>query len=152
MAWYWMLLIILVAFLFMEFMAWFTHKFVMHGFLWVLHKDHHVPHKNKLEKNDWFAVMFGLPSIILILTGASQHNDLSLSLGIGIALYGFAYFLFHDVYFHQRLRWFKRTDNLYLNAIVNAHADHHKPGENINFGFLVAPVKYYKEAIKQQKS
>ena len=25
----------------MEFMAWFTHKYIMHGFLWVLHKDHH---------------------------------------------------------------------------------------------------------------
>jgi beta-carotene 3-hydroxylase len=29
------------TFFFMEFVAWFTHKFVMHGFLWILHKDHH---------------------------------------------------------------------------------------------------------------
>ena len=27
----------------MEFMAWFTHKYVMHGFLWNLHFDHHKP-------------------------------------------------------------------------------------------------------------
>jgi len=25
----------------MEFVAWFTHKHIMHGFLWNLHKDHH---------------------------------------------------------------------------------------------------------------
>ena len=26
----------------MEFVAWFAHKYIMHGFLWSLHKDHHV--------------------------------------------------------------------------------------------------------------
>jgi beta-carotene 3-hydroxylase len=26
--------------------AWFTHKFVMHGFLWNLHLDHHVPNRD----------------------------------------------------------------------------------------------------------
>lgn len=35
------ILIFLATFCFMEFMAWFTHKYVMHGFLWSLHKDHH---------------------------------------------------------------------------------------------------------------
>ncbi|MEO0777155.1 MAG: fatty acid hydroxylase, partial [Bacteroidota bacterium] len=28
----------------MEFAAWFTHKYVMHGFLWDWHEDHHQPH------------------------------------------------------------------------------------------------------------
>ncbi len=28
-------LLVLLAFFFMEFMAWFTHKYVMHGFLWI---------------------------------------------------------------------------------------------------------------------
>ncbi|MGK0308571.1 MAG: beta-carotene 3-hydroxylase, partial [Urechidicola sp.] len=31
-------IIILATFLGMEFMAWCTHKFVMHGFLWNLHQ------------------------------------------------------------------------------------------------------------------
>ena len=34
-------LITLGTFALMEFVAWFTHKYIMHGFLWVLHKDHH---------------------------------------------------------------------------------------------------------------
>jgi beta-carotene 3-hydroxylase len=37
------------AFLFMELMARFTHKYVMHGFLWILHKDHHLSDGRKLE-------------------------------------------------------------------------------------------------------
>ena len=32
-------------------MAWFSHKYIMHGFLWNLHKDHHV--KNKKSWNDF---------------------------------------------------------------------------------------------------
>jgi beta-carotene 3-hydroxylase len=38
-----------------------THKYVMHGFLWSLHKDHHIRDGRKLEKNDWFAVIFAVP-------------------------------------------------------------------------------------------
>ena len=43
------ILIVLALFFFMEFMAWFTHKYVMHGFLWVLHKDHHIRDGRKVE-------------------------------------------------------------------------------------------------------
>jgi beta-carotene 3-hydroxylase len=35
--------ITLISFLLMEVVTWCTHKFVMHGFLWVLHEDHHQP-------------------------------------------------------------------------------------------------------------
>ena len=49
-----MLLLILtsfVTFLLMEGITWCTHKFVMHGFLWYLHEDHHQPkYKNLFEK------------------------------------------------------------------------------------------------------
>ena len=30
----------------MEFVAWATHKYLMHGLLWKLHQDHHVVDKN----------------------------------------------------------------------------------------------------------
>ena len=35
------ILIVLGTFIFMEGVAWFTHKYVMHGFLWSWHKSHH---------------------------------------------------------------------------------------------------------------
>jgi len=36
-------LIFLVTFLVMECVTWCTHKFVMHGFMWYFHEDHHQP-------------------------------------------------------------------------------------------------------------
>lgn len=53
----------------MEGVAWFTHKYVMHGFLWLLHRDHYNPKGRGLQKNDLFAVFFGTISFLLILRG-----------------------------------------------------------------------------------
>lgn len=138
------LIIFLSAFFFMEFMAWFSHKYIMHGFLWVLHESHHLPRKGAFEKNDWFAVFFSLPSIALILWGA-QTWDWKIYLGFGIFAYGVAYFLFHDVLVHRRVRHSIRPKSPYLLRIIRAHQSHHKhkeknPGES--FGFLWAPEKY----------
>jgi beta-carotene 3-hydroxylase len=48
-------LIIILTFFFMEFVAWFTHKYIMHGFLWALHKDHHQVDKDKtFQKNEQY--------------------------------------------------------------------------------------------------
>ena len=33
--------IIIVTFFLMEGVAWAAHKYIMHGFLWHLHEDHH---------------------------------------------------------------------------------------------------------------
>ena len=48
---FWILILIL-TFLFMEFVAWFSHKYIMHGFLWSWHKDHH-----KKDHDSWFEKM-----------------------------------------------------------------------------------------------
>jgi len=106
MNWIIAVLLVVLAFLFMEFMAWFTHKYVMHGFLWSLHKDHHIRDGRKIEWNDVFAVMFAVPSIVLIYLGYAQF-DYRFWIGVGILAYGIAYFLFHDVYVHQRVKMFK---------------------------------------------
>ena len=39
--------VLISTFLFMEFVAWAVHKYIMHGFLWSLHKDHHVVNPKK---------------------------------------------------------------------------------------------------------
>jgi beta-carotene 3-hydroxylase len=45
----------------MEFMAWFTHKYIMHGFLWSLHKDHHhKDHDSWFERNDAFFIFYAV--------------------------------------------------------------------------------------------
>ncbi len=63
------ILVLLGIFITMEGITWLTHRFVMHGFLWYLHKDHHQKQPGFFEKNDWFFVIFAVPSILLILFG-----------------------------------------------------------------------------------
>jgi beta-carotene 3-hydroxylase len=143
--------LVLGAFFFMEFIAWFTHKFVMHGFLWILHKDHHTREHHPFEWNDLFALIFALPSIILIVLGV-KDLDYRFFIGIGIALYGLAYFLFHDVLVHRRLKILDNIDNPYFRAIVRAHNDHHIGKKN--YGFIVMiPWKYFfkKETVERGK-
>jgi beta-carotene 3-hydroxylase len=138
------------AYIFMEFVAWFMHKYVMHGLLWVLHKDHHLKNpESKLEKNDWFFVIFALPGMILTIIGAQNFSLWYFWAGLGITLYGFTYFSIHEVLVHKRLSWFKNPKHWYLRALKKAHTLHHRhlsayPGEN--FGLLIVPFHYYKEA------
>jgi beta-carotene 3-hydroxylase len=139
------ILVVFITFWFMEFMAWFTHKFVMHGLLWYLHKDHHQVEPGFFEKNDSFFLIFAIPSAYCYMTGL-MYNDFRLYIGIGISLYGLAYFLIHDIIIHQRFKVFTHWDNRYVRAIRRAHKMHHKhlgkeKGEN--FGMLVVPIKYW---------
>jgi beta-carotene 3-hydroxylase len=140
----------------MEAATWVIHKYVMHGFLWFLHKDHH-DHSNegKLERNDYFFVIFAIPAILLILLGVSNGYDYRFFIGIGITLYGGAYFFVHDLFIHQRLKILRNTENKYLLSIRRAHKQHHKhitreDGEC--YGFLWVPVKYFKMYFSKQQS
>ena len=57
-----------LTFVFMEFVAWFSHKYIMHGFLWSLHKDHHLKdHKSWFERNDFFFIFYALSVINVAL-------------------------------------------------------------------------------------
>ena len=85
--------IVLVTFLLMEGVTWLTHRFVMHGFLWYLHEDHHKPTGHVFEKNDAFFLIFSIPSFLCFLLGALNQNTILVSIGIGIAAYGLCYFL-----------------------------------------------------------
>ena len=145
------ILLMVLAFFFMEFVAWSNHKYVMHGFLWSLHKDHHltdIAGKPVFQKNDLFFIIYALPAIILIITGLSLGNPYLVSIGAGITLYGFTYFIIHDVVFHKRLPILQNQSNFYLNAIVRAHRAHHKP-KNLkdfkNFGLLIFPGRFFNE-------
>lgn len=150
MHWFASTMIVVATFVGMEFMAWVTHKYVMHGFLWILHRDHHEPHEHIFERNDAFFLIFAIPSWLCIMFGMMAGNDFRLYIGMGIAVYGFAYFLVHEVFIHQRLPFFKRSDNWYLRAIRKAHKVHHKnqrKEQGESFGMLVVAVKYFREQL-----
>jgi beta-carotene 3-hydroxylase len=140
----------LAAYAGMEFMAWFTHKYVMHGILWVWHEDHHQPHHEKdgfFEKNDLFFLVFAVPSAASYMYGSMTPHFWVFFIGVGISLYGLTYFLIHDVYIHQRFKWFKRLDNKYSRAILRAHGMHHAKRtkeDGKDFGLLVVDSMYFK--------
>jgi beta-carotene 3-hydroxylase len=145
-------LIIIATFLFWEFVAWFTHKYVMHGFLWAWHKSHHNAHDHALEKNDWFAVLFSLPSIgLFYYFSLIDYNPFGLAVGFGILCYGIFYIIFHDVIVHQRIKWRPKKYGRYLQRMVNAHYVHHSRHAREGceaFGFLVAARKYEPKQFK----
>ena len=103
------ILALVATFFIMEFVAWFMHKYVMHGLLWVLHKDHHQPEPGFFEKNDAFFLIFAIPSAILMFLGVMNGFDVRLFIGIGIAAYGLAYFLFHEIFVDQDQHFSKKT-------------------------------------------
>ena len=138
----------LVTFILMEMVTWCTHKFVMHGFLWYLHEDHHQPkYQGIFEKNDAFFAIFAIPSIMLFYYGVQPELNYLFFIGLGILLYGIAYFLIHDVLIHQRFKWFKNTKNKYLVGLRKAHKVHHKhlgKEDGECFGMLNVPKKYFR--------
>ena len=148
------IIITLATFGIMEFMAWSTHRFVMHGFMWYFHEDHHVPHQKIFERNDVFFLIYAIPSWLCIMLGMMNASVVSVSIGFGILLYGIAYFLVHDVLIHRRFKWFDKTDNWYFRALRKAHKVHHKnqgKEEGQCFGMLWVPVRYFKEAKKAKQ-
>ncbi|MBK9737260.1 MAG: sterol desaturase family protein [Saprospiraceae bacterium] len=142
--------ITLITVLGMEFVAWLAHKYLMHKWLWVWHEDHHKPHYEKkgfFEKNDLFFLVFAIPSMLCYIFGSLfEESRWILFVGIGISIYGLIYFLIHDVYIHQRFKWFRQLDSKYSRAILRAHGAHHaktfkEDGES--FGLLIVNPKYF---------
>ena len=135
------ILIVLIVFLIMEGVAFYTHKYVMHGYLWYLHKSHHRPREGMFEKNDWFVFLFAIPSILCIYSG--YHNDtVLLWVGVGIACYCPAYFIFHDIIVHRRIKIKYKFSSRYMKRMIRAHQLHHSTSEKddaLSFGFLYVP-------------
>ena len=142
------ILIFLGTFSIMEFMAWFTHKYIMHGILWSLHKDHHhKDHDSWFERNDAFFIFYAIVSMICFYLWSYEGIWFTLPIGLGIMAYGAAYFMVHDIFIHQRFRLFTRIDNKYARGLRKAHKIHHKhlgKEDGECFGMLFVPFKYFK--------
>jgi beta-carotene 3-hydroxylase len=140
--------IFLLAFVLTEFAAWLLHKYVMHGFLWNLHKDHHESEHKAFYKNDLFALAFAIPSFLMILFGNLWMSPGLSAAGYGVMAYGAVYFFVHEVIIHRRHRFFRGRGS-YFRALITAHAQHHrirtKEGCD-NFGLLVIHPKYFKDS------
>jgi len=136
-------LIVLATVLAMEGVAWASHKYVMHGFAWAWHRDHHEPHDRFLEKNDRFALVGAALSIALFALGSPMVAGVhawwpGTWLGLGVLLYGLIYTLVHDGLVHQRwFRWVPRRG--YAKRLIQAHKLHHATASRlgaVSFGFV----------------
>jgi beta-carotene 3-hydroxylase len=153
------ILVVLATFLTMEWVAWGSHKYIMHGFGWEWHRDHHEPHDRVFEKNDLFAVVGAAMSISMFLLGSEMVlGDAAwwpaTYVGLGILLYGIVYTLVHDGLVHQR--YFHGVPKRgYAKRLVQAHKLHHatigKEG-GVSFGFVFArdPAKLKAELAAQR--
>ena len=145
------ILLFCVTILVMEVVAYVAHRWVMHGVGWFLHESHHREREGMFELNDLYALIFAIPSIILLLGGVQLGwGDWATSVGAGIAAYGAIYFGFHDVIVHRRIGHRYVPRSAYMKRIVQAHRLHHattnKHG-SVSFGFLWAPPA---EQLKRQ--
>jgi len=151
MSWFSGLLLFLATIAVMEGVAYVAHRWVMHGFGWFLHESHHRPRTGNWELNDLYAVIFAVPSIVL-LAGGVQFDwwPGTIWIGAGIAAYGAIYFGFHDIIVHRRIPTRYLPKSAYMKRIVQAHRLHHvvetKHG-TVSYGFLVAPRP---EALKAE--
>ena len=129
---------------FMELFAYVVHRWVMHGRLgWVLHASHHRAREGRFEYNDFYGVIFAVPSIVLLYGGVQAGwGDWATWVGAGIAGYGAIYFGFHDVIVHRRLAHWILPRSTYFKRIVQAHRLHHAVESRegtVSFGFIYAP-------------
>lgn len=152
--------IVAATVLFMEAVAWASHKYVMHGLAWTWHRDHHGPHERVLEKNDRFALVGAALSIALFAWGSPWVSGVeawwpATWLGLGVLGYGLVYTLVHDGLVHQRwFRWVPRRG--YARRLVQAHRLHHASASKeggVSFGFLLvrSPAKL-KAELKRQRA
>lgn len=153
MSWFAIIAIVLGALIGMELFAWTAHKYIMHGWGWAWHRDHHEPHGNTFERNDLFAVVFGTINAGMYISG-SLYWDAMWWAALGVSLYGVIYAFIHDGLVHQRFfRWVPKKG--YAKRLVQAHKLHHatigKEG-GVSFGFVFArDPQVLKAELKQQR-
>lgn len=153
--------IVIATILAMEWVAWASHKYIMHSWGWGWHRDHHEPHDKLLEKNDLFGLVGAAMSISMFALGSSMilgDNAWPPAtwIGLGILGYGIIYTLVHDGLVHQRyFTWVPKRG--YAKRLVQAHRLHHatvgKEG-GVSFGFVFAgdPAKLKAELKRQREA
>lgn len=132
-------LVALAAFVVMEPVTALTHRYVMHGIGWVLHRSHHAATAGRWEANDAFPVAFAAIVCIAMAIGFNVDGATVLvPAAIGVTAYGAAYALVHDGYIHRRFAVPDRPV-VWLDKLASAHAVHHRHGGG-PYGMLLPVV------------
>ena len=138
----------------MELASWFIHKYIMHGPLWNIHKTHHQHSEHTVELNDVFTLFFAGIATILLYVGLGNGNMFMIGSGLGITLYGLVYFILHDIFIHRRIKLFTRSKSPVIQALADAHRDHHKSinrRPSTSYGLLLIEKKYFQKYYRKRK-
>ena len=130
----------MVALVGMEGVAWAMHRYVMHGFLWSLHRSHHEPRTGWFELNDLFGLVFAAIAVGLFWLGAQPGLRPLWWAAAGVTAYGALYALVHDGLVHQRWRFRIAPRHPYFKRLIQAHRLHHAVETRdgaVSFGFLI---------------
>jgi beta-carotene 3-hydroxylase len=120
--------ILVVTFAAMEAVSYATHRWVMHGRGMAWHASHHAPPRGSWERNDLFPVCFSIAGFTLfVLVALGVLPDRTWWLAAGVAAYGLAYLVVHDVFIHRRLGW-RRGEGRYVRWLRRSHRAHHVDG------------------------
>jgi beta-carotene 3-hydroxylase len=138
---------ILIGFCGLELVSAAIHRWLMHGPLWFIHRSHHRPGPGFFQRNDVFTLIFGGAGVYLLYSGIADFS-FSFWVGVGISLYGLAYFLLHDMLVHRRIGHSTVIRSTYLKALVRAHRAHHRwvdkhPGES--YGLFLFSRRYWRD-------
>ncbi len=133
--------IVIASFFGMEAVARLMHKYLMHGILWPIHKDHHIDMGHKFQRNNLFGLIFSAISIFLFIETFLTGSSVYASIGFGLLFYGIAYLIIHDMIIHNKyihLRY--RHHSKYMDNIIAVHEYHHTyrgDKKGVNWGFLL---------------
>ncbi len=136
------LALVVGSFLGMEVLVYLSHRFVMHGPGMPIHKSHHQRRPDPgLERNDLFPLMGSLLAMSGFGLGLNVRGfEVLVPMGIGLTIYGAAYFFVHDIYIHRRLPWFSAELSI-CERLKAAHRIHHLwGGEPYGMLFPVVPA------------
>jgi beta-carotene 3-hydroxylase len=140
--------VLAVTFLAMEPVTYATHRWVMHGLGWVLHKSHHRKLATRFEANDLFPLMFSAVAMLLFAV-AIQWEPLW-PVCWGITAYGAAYLFVHDIFIHERLP-LPRKLFAFLEPLRRAHLLHHQfNGEPYGMLIPIVPATLRERAAQRE--
>lgn len=119
----------------MEPVAALAHRAVMHrprGWRW--HRSHHARRgRGGWEANDGFPLVFAAATVAVMAAGGTRTR----AAGAGVAAYGGAYLVVHDVCVHGRLTGGRPVlPGRWLRWVSDSHATHHRTG-GAPYGFLL---------------
>jgi beta-carotene 3-hydroxylase len=112
----------------MEVLSYLLHRFLMHGPGWTVHADHHMPTGGCFERNDLYPASFSALAVALFSLGTTVPAlRLLVAAGVGMTVYGMAYFYVHEVCVHRRLP-LPRPSWALLIWLERRHRIHHLYG------------------------